>query len=249
MEGLYILGSGRRQLIHRFSAGIAIKLDSGIILIDPGVGTLVRASQVGLNLSDTKFIVVTKNSYNHCSDVNAIADIIASAGKKCSLIGCDAFINKSSLLTDEAKNSFDKVIVLKPEQEITLDNIRFSGLPAKSNEESSIGLKLEIFGLRLCYSSDTEYFDELLRFFKGEIFIFNVGAYGKKYVKHELNTEDVIRISKENHPKLVILTHFDKDYERNPIYEARDVNQATGVQCVAANDGMFVDFGMYLKKV
>src|SRR3989338_2737738 len=47
-------------------------------------------------------------------------------------------------------------------------------------------------------------------------------------------------------PKLVILTGFDsKEWEANPVYAARDIKAKTGVQTIAAEDGLVVDLVSY----
>ena len=47
-------------------------------------------------------------------------------------------------------------------------------------------------------------------------------------------------------PKLVILTGFDsKEWEANPVYAARDIKAKTGVQTIAAEDGLVVDLASY----
>ena len=57
-----------------------------------------------------------------------------------------------------------------------------------------------------------------------------------------LASEDVVKIIKKAKPKLAILTHFgNKLLNSNPIYEAREIQKQTGVQVIAAEDGMSID--------
>ena len=47
-------------------------------------------------------------------------------------------------------------------------------------------------------------------------------------------------------PKLAILTGFDKDtLDENPVYLAREIQKKTGVQTIAAHDGLIVDLRSY----
>ena len=58
----------------------------------------------------------------------------------------------------------------------------------------------------------------------------------------QFNYDEVKKTAKKAKPKLAVLTHFgNKLMNTNPIYEARDIQKETGVQVIAAEDGMNID--------
>jgi len=72
-----------------------------------------------------------------------------------------------------------------------------------------------------------------------------VGAYQGDVliVSMQRNVEKIIEKLK---PKLVVLTRFDKEsVQKNPVYLARDLQKKTGVQTIAAQDGLLVDLYSY----
>lgn len=60
------------------------------------------------------------------------------------------------------------------------------------------------------------------------------------------NHENTQKIIEKLRPKLVILTHFTETlHKQNPVYHARELQKATGIQTIAAEDGLTVDLDSY----
>jgi len=60
------------------------------------------------------------------------------------------------------------------------------------------------------------------------------------------NHENTKKIIEKLKPKLVILTHFTEElHQKNPVYHARELQKATGIQTIAAEDGLTVDLDSY----
>ena len=60
--------------------------------------------------------------------------------------------------------------------------------------------------------------------------------------ENNLSSDDAVKIIQGVKPNLAIITHFgQKMLEQNPIYQAREIQRATGVQTIAARDGMVIN--------
>ncbi|MGV8141215.1 MAG: hypothetical protein ACP5NW_02110, partial [Candidatus Woesearchaeota archaeon] len=53
----------------RTSAGIILDVDGSQIVLDPGIGTVVKASQSNVNLSRTNILLVSSTESIYCNDI------------------------------------------------------------------------------------------------------------------------------------------------------------------------------------
>ncbi len=67
--------------------------------------------------------------------------------------------------------------------------------------------------------------------------------------KYNLTAEDAQKIITKVKPKLAIITHFgNKFVASDPLYQAREIQKATGVQVIAAVDGLVINPTSYAKE-
>jgi phosphoribosyl 1,2-cyclic phosphodiesterase len=60
--------------------------------------------------------------------------------------------------------------------------------------------------------------------------------------ENQLSSDDAVKIINKVKPKLTIITHFGiKMLKADPLYEAREIQKKTGVQIIAAKDGMVIN--------
>ena len=65
--------------------------------------------------------------------------------------------------------------------------------------------------------------------------------FNKKIARH-LCSDDTVKFLEKVKPKLAIIQHFGRHMlKANPLYEARAITKKTGVQVVAATDGLTID--------
>jgi phosphoribosyl 1,2-cyclic phosphodiesterase len=64
---------------------------------------------------------------------------------------------------------------------------------------------------------------------------------GDKKISGSLNSENAAKIISLIKPKIAVLTHFGLDMlKADPINEAREVQRLTGIQTIAAKDGLAI---------
>jgi ribonuclease BN (tRNA processing enzyme) len=237
----------------RSSGGIVIKVEGYQFHLDPGPGALVKAANYGINLRENTAVLVSHSHINHCNDLNAV---LAAMSRNCLdikgvLIASESVVNGDEenkimpYLTRFHRKCVERVIVTKPGQRIGIQNIEIQALPAYHKDRHAVGFKIFTPEFVLTYSSDTRYSKDLAEHYKkSDILILNT-VYPSKTNEKEidnLTTDDVIKIVQKARPKLLVLTHFgNKMLQGDPLYEAREIQNATGVQVLAAADGMVVN--------
>jgi len=86
------------------------------------------------------------------------------------------------------------------------------------------------------------YFDELPRYYMGELLIINVVMLSPKALVDHLSLPEAEEIIKQIKPKKAILTHFGMTMWRAKPWElAQKLTEETGISVVAARDGMRFD--------
>ena len=229
---------------QRASGGIIVQVDDCQFHIDPGPGALIQTARHGINVRDHTAILVSHTHLGHCNDVNAIIAAMTLNGmdKHGVLVASESFL-ESNFLTEFHKNCVEKIIPAKAGKKIGIENIEIRTLTTEHEDKEAIGFKLFTPKFILSYTSDTKYKKELAdQYNKSDILIINhTYPFGAKKSK-TLNSDDVVKIIKKAKPKLAILTHFGKKLmNTNPIYEAREIQKLTGIQVIAAEDGMNID--------
>ncbi len=222
----------------RASGGIIIQVDNQQIHIDPGPGTLIRALQTKVNLKENTILLVSHNHLSHCNDMNLVIQKMTNYGNDSK----GTLVTAKSVMDYTIKNTLKNVITLEPEKTFETDNIIIRALKANHSAEC-IGFKIFTPKFVVVYSADTSYSSDLIEEYKGaDILILNVLAPGKSKIKNNLNADDAVKIINKVAPKLTIITHFGKEMiNKDPLYEAREIQKATNHQIIAATDGMEIE--------
>jgi len=228
----------------RASGGIIIQVDDCQLHIDPGPGALVQAARHGINVRDHTAILVSHAHLGHCNDVNALIAAMTLNGidKHGVLVASESFL-KSGFLTEFHRDCVEKIIPAKPDKKIAIEDIEIRVLATEHNDADGVGFKLFTPKFLVTYTSDTQYKKELVeQYQKSDILILNHTYPFETKKPKTLCSDDVVKIITKVKPKLAILTHFgNKLMNTNPIYEAREIQKQTGVQVIAAEDGMAID--------
>ncbi len=250
---ILFLGTAGEEAIFgkqiRASGGIVIQIEDYQFILDPGPGALVRAAQTGVNLRETTAILVSHAHINHCNDVNAVIAAMTHNGldKQGILISNRTFVygaeGEIPYLTNFHKNCVERTIIPEAKQKIGIEHIEIHALKTQHSDPNAIGFKIFTPKFVLTYTSDTEYTPELTeQYMKSDILIMNVTQpYGMKE-KHNLCSDCAEKIIKKTKPSLAVLTHFGKKMiQADPVYEARKIQKETGIQIIAAKDGMEIN--------
>jgi len=234
-----------RQL--RATAGFIVR-GKASIYFDPGPGALLRSLQLGVELGKLDAVVISHAHIDHSNDANLLVEAMTNGGKRrrgmligsiSALEGNDRFDRVVSLYH---QRMVEKKLVVKAGDKLSVKGVGVEVTPTKHEDETGVGFKLISAGRTVGYTGDTDYFPELGRIFSGCdcLILNNLKPAGCHYPGH-LDSELSIRILKEARPKKAVIQHFGMGMLRaGPEAEARLIQKESGVETVAAKDGMIV---------
>lgn len=246
-SNIIFLGSGGGRKItasqQRATGGFVLQVGKEQIHVDPGAGAIVRAAQFGIDTRNTSMILVSHFHIDHSNDVNAIIDAITFGGKESGGVLITGEFSEKDNLTEFHRNAIKKHIQLKPSEKSEMGDIIVKATKTEGHGADTVGYKIFTPKFVLGYTSDTSFFPELAKEFKDcDILIVNALKPKNKKLKGHMNSEDVAKFLKDVKPRLAVLQHFGNSMlKANPLYEAREVQKQSGVQTIAAQDGLIVD--------
>ncbi|MDO8481095.1 MAG: MBL fold metallo-hydrolase [Nanoarchaeota archaeon] len=248
MASLHFLGTGTGAGVVgkglRSSGGIVLKLGLNQFLIDPGVGAVIKAAEFGVSLRETTAILLSHTHTHHANDVNAVIEAMSYDGldKKGVLIANKTALNGTeeypAVITPFHRALLERFIAVDRNMQLAINDVEIRTLTARHNEPNSIGFKFIHPDATVVYSGDTVYSLDLVEQYLGaDILILNVPY--KVKTGFNLCLDDAAKILERVKPRLAVFTHFANDlHKADPLYEVREIHRITGVQCLAAKDGM-----------
>ena len=255
MSSVTFLGTGGGRMVVlnqlRKSGGFWLKLDDVNILHDPGPGSLVMIHQLGLKPRDLDAIILSHRHIDHSNDVNVVTEAMTGGGftPRGRLIApSDCFVNDPVVL--QYVRPFVNITEIKKGMETMIKYVRIRFPIENQHPVETYGVIYNFRSGRLGYIPDTEYFPELEKAYSGiDYLIINVVRMKTdKRIRH-LNMEEAGDLIGKIKPKIAILTHFGLQVlNSSPEYQAKMISQKTGVEVIAAQDGMTFDFD-YREKV
>ncbi|MGM5487569.1 MAG: MBL fold metallo-hydrolase [Nanobdellota archaeon] len=247
---ILFLGTGGDSFVvgkqRRASAGIVIRTNGYQFLLDPGPGVLVKAKEYRCNLRETTCVLVSHGHLNHSHDLNAVISAMTYngfdrygviVGSKSAIQGTEAL---PAVLTPFFRDCTERVIQVQPGQRVGIEAVEILALPTKHSDETGVGFKFFTPDFVLAYSGDTTYTKEAVKHYSNaDILILNCVYPASVKQDDHLNDEDVVKILKKVQPRMCVLTHFGSKFlDNDPLYMAREIQKETGVQVIAAVDGL-----------
>jgi len=219
---IIILGtvSDINALDNRTSAGTILDIDGNQILIDPGIGTIVRAGQSHIELKRTNILLITSTESVYTNDINAVIEHTNNLHLICpkELLKHD----ESILTSNHAKNL--KILSLDKEEN-KQTNIKNIEIQAYYNKSDAVSYKITTSKYVIGYITKAKYNKTFVDSFKdSNILIINLTKNDKnsKY----LDFEEITELIREVNPELVILNGFNKKIiDTDPLENARKIKQ------------------------
>ena len=207
------------------------------------------ARQCGVNIRANTAVFVSHAHLIHSNDLNAVIEAMTYRGfdKKGVVVANKTVINGSDdyepRLLNFYKGCLERFVVLEDGQRVGINEVEVQALKCRHSDPHTIGFKFFTPKFTLVYASDTTYSLDLVEQYKGaNILILNVTNPKKSDSNDHLNCEDATKIIKEIKPRLAIITHFGiKMLEADPLYLMREIQKQTGIQTIAAKDGMVIN--------
>lgn len=252
-NSVLFLGTGGDSIVVgkqiRGSGGIILELDGNQFVLDPGPGCLVRARQADVSIRDTVAVLVSHSHTNHADDVNAVIEAMSVSGLDrigvlvCNNKAANGDANEVPVIKKRSWNFVERVLTLEAGSRIGINNINIYTTKTKHFDTDGIGFIFETPRYRVGYASDTEFTDEIAeQYSKCGLLILNCKYPADMKNAGHLNVESAAQFIKKANPKLAVITHFGvKMLEADPMYQAREIQRQTGVEVIAAKDGLLIN--------
>jgi len=236
----------------RASGGIWLTIDGTHMLIDPGPGALVRclSSRPKLDPKDLEGIILTHRHLDHANDINIMIEAMTNGGfkKKGAVFAPADALEGDPVIFKYVREQVERIEILREKGKYHVGNISFETPIRLKHGVETYGINIRGKTSSISLIADTDYFDTLASYYKGEILIINVVMLDDKSTIEHLCLQEAEQIIEANKPRLAILTHFGMGMVKVKPWEiAERLTKKLGVSVIAAQDGMQVDIDQYKK--
>ncbi len=240
----YVIGKQKRA-----SGGIIFTYGNNQFHIDPGPSALLMSKMMSINLRENVAILVTGNDIFRANDINAVISAMTHDGlDKRGVLVCPSSVaiqekDNYPLLNPEYKNYLEKVIVVDNTKRLGINDLEIEIIELKKSVSRECGYRITSPQFNLVYIPCTQYHAELAQKISGtDILILNVQEPAESDKKGCFNSRSAEELIKNVKPQLAILTGFGiKMLQADPLYEIRTIQKNSGVQVIAAKDGMSIN--------
>lgn len=213
--------------------------------VDPGPGALVRSHQFGINPTKIDGIFISHSHTDHYTDAEVLIESMTRGMTKDHgiIIGSrsvfEGFQQWGPSISKYHRQKSEQ-LMLAPNKIKAVDGIRIRGTKTIHGDPTCVGFQMESRGLKISYTSDTSYFENLSKYHKGSnILIASVLRPGTRSIRGHMCRGNFSQLVNEVQPKLAIMTHFGfKMLNEDPEREAELVAKETDIRTIAAFDGM-----------
>lgn len=241
---------------RRMTGGLRIdEIDGKNIHIDPGPGALVRTYQFGLTPLKLDAVLVSHSHTDHYTDAEVLIEAMTKGmtRKKGTVIGSKSVIEgykQWGPCISKYHLSKPSVSMLGINETVKLGKIEVKGTKTVHGDPTAVGFNLKIKNFSLSYTADTEYFEDLYKYHTGvDVLIASVIRPRNEKIRGHMSTHDFAKLVEEVSPRLAIMTHLGMKMVVNDAKKEADaVKEQTGVNTVAAFDGMKIDLDQFMPK-
>lgn len=246
MDRIFFLGTGGTAAMTakqtRGTGGFLVVHEDLQFHVDPGPGALVAMHQYGLNPRATSVVLASHHHVNHCHDLNVLATALSlnKLDTHGVLVTAESVL-ANGMVSEYHRDCFERVLLAYPDKPIGIEEMEILPIPAQHGD-MSCGFRITTPKFVLTYTGDTAFSKDLLPYYeRSDILVMNVPDPFNKKGK-QLSSSDAVKILQKVRPKLAVITHFGADMlKANPMYEVREIKKLSGVNCIAAEDGMSID--------
>lgn len=254
MEGyIKFLGTGGARFVAsrqiRATGGLWLHYKETDLYIDPGPGAIVKlhASKEKFNPIDLDGIILTHKHIDHSNDVNVMIEAMTDGGfKKRGTLFCpEDALNGDPIVLQYVRKYLGNIELLREGGHYTLKDVTFDTPVRHVHPVETYGMVFNM-NKKIAIISDTRFFDTLPEHYFADYLIINVlrsQSIEKTDAVDHLAVDDVAKIVMRLKPEIAIMTHFGMSIiKEKPYLIAEKLKDATGINVVAAHDGMKFEF-------
>ncbi|MBP8601350.1 MAG: MBL fold metallo-hydrolase [Candidatus Saccharicenans sp.] len=247
------LGTGGARFVVakqlRASGGIFLHFLGKKMILDPGPGALVRLvrSRPPLDPTSLEAIFLTHKHIDHSNDVNILVEAMTSGGfKKRGVLFApeECLESQEGVVFNYLKDYLERIEVLTAEKEYRLGELKIRTSVPHLHGAETYGLKIYLPAATVGFLTDTKFFPGLIKAYHDvTLLVMNVVRAKSREADNilHLTAGEAAEIIRGIKPEKAYLTHFGMTMLRaDPRKEAEKLAEATGVEVIAAYDGLTV---------
>jgi ribonuclease BN (tRNA processing enzyme) len=254
-SSLQFLGTaGARHVVAsqaRHSGGLVWRVAGATVWVDPGPGALVRALAAAppLDPAQVTALLLTHRHLDHAGDATAAVEAMTGGGfhARGALYAPADALDEEPVVFRYAQRFPRKVVRLHAGGSYRLAEGLVLETPlAHDHGVETYGYRLSFGGFTAAHVVDTFWMDALPAAYAGvELLIVNTTRRsGRDRRILHLGVDDAERLVAAVRPRLAVLTHFGKQLLAGPPARfARELAERTGVEVLAAEDGLVLPLG------
>lgn len=247
-ETITFLGTAGARFVvaHQFlaSGGAWLSLGNTQILLDPGPGCLVHSAKKKLDATKLDAIILSHKHLDHSGDINIMIEAMTEGGtQKRGLVFAPAdALNQDPVILSYLRSYPQAIQILTEGGSYKVNDISFTTPVRHKHPVETYGFVFQTPRHTFSWIIDTRYFEELTTHYTGELLIINVVRLNPGAPLDHLSLPEAKDIIEKIKPKVAILTHFGMTMWRaKPWKLASKLSEETGIQIIAARDGMKLD--------
>lgn len=254
MEGFVkFLGTGGARFVAmkqlRSTGGLWLHYKDTDLYIDPGPGAIIKihTSKERFNPLDLDGIILTHKHLDHTNDVNIVIEAMTEGGfRKRGILFCpDDAVDKDPVVLKYVSAYLEDIIRLKEGKSYTIKDISFTTPVRHIHPVETYGIKFHM-NKTIALIADTRFFDALPDHYIADILIINVlrsNPVEQQDTIDHLAINDVEKIIEAVKPEIAVMTHFGMNMIiKKPYLLAANLKKKTGIEVIAAHDGMKLEF-------
>jgi len=253
MEGfISFVGTGGARIVVasqvRSTGGLWLNYKNTNLYIDPGPGALVRLRALKyLDPRRLDGLIITHKHLDHANDVNILIEAMTDSGnKRRGYLFCpgDA-IGEDPVVFRYLREYLEGIELLKERGNYRVKDLDFSTPVRHLHPVDTYGIVFHA-NKKIAIIADTRFFEELSDYYRSDILIVNVlrtkPILETDRIDH-LSLADFAEIIARVKPEIAVMTHFGKTIiKERPYLLARALKEETGIEVIAAYDGMKLEF-------
>lgn len=243
---------GRFATIYQIRSTGGIYIQGSInIFIDPGPGAILRMKELGIDPTKIDLLLVSHCHPDHYTDADVLIEAITMGctKRRGTIIGSESVIKGiegfQPKVSDYHLSHLDNVFIAKPNEDFTIREMRITATPTTHTDPSGVGFKIQTEHGIITYTSDTSMDNAIIdTYLDSRLLILALTTPIGIKLHHHLSPEDAITVLSKVKPEKALLTHFGlRALNAGPESIAQWIQQESGIETIAAEDGMKVGMG------
>lgn len=246
-------GGGRHTTMFqtRCTGGMLFEHYGKILHIDPGPGALTQMKRIHYDPVKTDSVLVSHAHPDHYSDAESVVEGMTQGGwkKKGCLYGSHTVICGEGTLgpciSKYHQSIVDNITVFKPNDVLEINDMSVDICTANHSDPTNAGFKFKTKDGIISYVSDTSYSDDIAgQYIGSRVLILPVTTPNDMKIPYHMCTDDAIKFVEIVKPELTVITHLGIVMIRSdPDIQAKNIENATDVKCIAGRDLMILNIG------